>query len=76
MKNKNRSLNYYRVSKYNEVDYIKRFILGVNKKELEEMFRKPLLEGFLSMLILSKNMTKDELDKIIPPRVKLLKQNK
>ena len=51
MKQKIKSLAYYKVSKYNEVEYIKRFIDGVSKKEIEEMFRKHLLQGFISILI-------------------------
>ena len=68
IKNKKRPLSYYRLNKYNEVNYTKRFILGVSKKEIEEMFRKHLLEGFLTQLIgvrLLESMTKDELDRIM-----------
>ncbi len=46
-----RTLNDYRVSKYNEGEYIKKFINGVSRKELEEMFTKHLLQGFITTLI-------------------------
>ncbi len=51
MASKIKSLGDYKVNKYNEVNYIKRFINGVSKKEIEEMFKKHLLEGFISILI-------------------------
>ncbi len=52
--NKLQELKYWKLNKYNQVDYIKRFVNGVSKKELIEMFRKHLLEGFVTLLIANK----------------------
>jgi len=46
-----KNLNEYKLNKYNEINYIKKFVNGVTKEELKEMFRKHLLEGFLTILI-------------------------
>jgi len=48
---KRQQLSYWKLNKYNEIDYIKKFVNGVSKKELIKMFRKHLLEGFVSLLI-------------------------
>lgn len=46
-----KELNHWKLNKYNEVDYIKKFVNGVSEKELIEMFRKHLLEGYLTLLM-------------------------
>lgn len=46
-----RSLSYYNLNSYNEMSYIKRFVNGVSKEELEQMFTKHLLNSFLTVLI-------------------------
>ncbi len=46
-----KQLSEWKLNKYNEIDYIKRFVNGVSKKELNKMFGKPMLKGLLTTLI-------------------------
>ncbi len=46
-----KTLEYYRVSKYGEIDYIKKAINGLSEKEIEKIFTKHLLNGFITTLI-------------------------
>jgi hypothetical protein len=43
-------LSKYSLNKYNEINYIKRFVNGVSKEELKEMFSHHLLDGFITIL--------------------------
>ena len=44
-------LKYWELSKYNEIPYIKKFVDGISKQELEALFYPHLLNGFLATLI-------------------------
>lgn len=60
-KAKMKTLEYYKLNKYNEVDYIKKFVVGISKEELIKMFRKHIIGGFLTQLIGTKLLKeKDE----------------
>ena len=46
-----KQLSKFKLNKYNEVFYIKKFINGMSKKDWKDFLNRPLIGGFMSILV-------------------------